>query len=143
MKPDITFFGEKLPDTFFDRFKKHDIDLVDLIVVIGTSMSVSPVSEIPMAVSPDVPQIFISRDRVRHVNFDVTLLGDCDLITEELAKRAGWLLEHPMLKRKEVELSEVDHELAIWNVGVKGEATQEKANENQPQDEESPEPEQV
>lgn len=116
MKPNITFFGEKLPDNFFDRFKKHDRDIVDLIVVIGTSMSVSPVSEIPMAVPPDVPQIVISRERIKHVDFDVTMLGDCDLITEELAKRADWDLHHPMLKKKRVELVEENHASAIWRV---------------------------
>lgn len=45
MKPDITFFGEKLPNTFFDRLTEHDVSKVDLVVVIGTSMKVAPVSE--------------------------------------------------------------------------------------------------
>lgn len=45
MKPNITFFGEKLPNTFFDRLTKHDVDKVDLVVIIGTSMKVAPVSE--------------------------------------------------------------------------------------------------
>ncbi|KAL9053453.1 MAG: hypothetical protein Q9162_004756 [Coniocarpon cinnabarinum] len=144
MKPDITFFHEKLPDTFFDRFKKRDKDIVDLILVIGTSMSVSPVSEIPMAVSPDVPQIIISREKVRHVNFDVTLLGDCDLITEELAKRLSWAFEHPMLKRREVELVELDHAAAIWEINEQGQDAVHSITHKEKEDlgqKESPEPE--
>lgn len=45
MKPDITFFGEQLPNTFFDRLTEQDKDIVDLVIVIGTSMKVAPVSD--------------------------------------------------------------------------------------------------
>ena len=62
MKPDITFFGEPLPNKFYSRLKGEDRDKVDLIIVIGTSMKVLPVSEIPNFVPRDVPQIYISRD---------------------------------------------------------------------------------
>jgi NAD-dependent histone deacetylase SIR2 len=62
MKPDITFFGEQLPNQFFVRLKEHDREKVDLIIVIGTSMKVQPVCEIPHFVPRDVPQIYISRD---------------------------------------------------------------------------------
>jgi NAD-dependent SIR2 family protein deacetylase len=62
MKPDITFFGEALPDNFFDRLKDVDREKVDLVIVMGTSMKVAPVSEIPNFVPRDVPQIYISRD---------------------------------------------------------------------------------
>lgn len=62
MKPDITFFGEALPDNFFNRLKNQDRDKVDLVIVMGTSMKVAPVSEIPNFLPRDVPQIYISRD---------------------------------------------------------------------------------
>jgi len=45
LKPNITFFGEQLPTRFFDRLTEHDAAVVDLIIVIGTSMKVAPVSE--------------------------------------------------------------------------------------------------
>lgn len=61
-QPDITFFHEKLPDRFFERFQDHDRDAVDLVIVIGTSLTVAPVSEIPLALPPDVPHVYISRD---------------------------------------------------------------------------------
>lgn len=44
-KPDITFFGEKLTDEF-DHYLAEDRDKVDLLLVIGTSLNVSPVAEI-------------------------------------------------------------------------------------------------
>ncbi|KAI9800092.1 MAG: hypothetical protein M1825_004274 [Sarcosagium campestre] len=61
MKPDITFFGEDLPTRFHDRLVDHDRDLVDLVIVIGTSLKVAPVSEIVGFLPPQVPQICISR----------------------------------------------------------------------------------
>ncbi|KAH0292702.1 SIR2-domain-containing protein, partial [Aureobasidium sp. EXF-3399] len=94
MKPNITFFGEKLPGRFFDRLTEHDAAIVDLIIVIGTSMKVAPVSEIPNYVDEKVPQIYISREPADHINFDITLLGYCDDVVAELAKRAGWTIDH-------------------------------------------------
>ena len=43
-QPDITFFGEKLNDEF-DRSLAEDRFKVDLLLVIGTSLKVSPVAE--------------------------------------------------------------------------------------------------
>ncbi|KAL4920223.1 hypothetical protein BDW62DRAFT_209088 [Aspergillus aurantiobrunneus] len=61
MKPDITFFGEDLPDEFGHRLLHHDRDKVDLVIVIGTSLKVAPVAEVPGVLPPHIPQIYISR----------------------------------------------------------------------------------
>ncbi|KAH6842872.1 SIR2-like protein [Chaetomium sp. MPI-CAGE-AT-0009] len=97
MKPDITFFGEPLPDEFSRRLTEHDRDLVDLVIVIGTSLKVAPVSEVVPFLPAHVPQIYISRTPVSHVNFDIDLLGDCDVVVAELCRRAGWTLDHEMV----------------------------------------------
>ncbi|KAG6230441.1 hypothetical protein E4U26_007890 [Claviceps purpurea] len=97
MKPDITFFGEALPDEFSERLTKHDRDKVDLVIVIGTSLKVSPVSEIVSFVPQHVPQIYVSREPVTHVEFDIDLLGDCDVVVAELCRRLGWPMVHDML----------------------------------------------
>ena len=39
MKPDITFFGEKLPDLFF-RSMENDLPVTSLVIVMGTSLKV-------------------------------------------------------------------------------------------------------
>jgi NAD-dependent SIR2 family protein deacetylase len=44
-QPDITFFGEKLTDSFEECLLK-DRDQVDLVLIIGTSLKVAPVSDI-------------------------------------------------------------------------------------------------
>ncbi|KAL7622525.1 NAD-dependent histone deacetylase sir2 [Parahypoxylon ruwenzoriense] len=97
MKPDVTFFGEPLPDEFTQRLVKHDRDLVDLVIVIGTSLKVAPVSEVVPYLPPHIPQIYISRTPVGHINFDIDLLGDCDVVVAELCRRAGWDLNHSMV----------------------------------------------
>ena len=99
MKPDITFFGEKLPDDFFSRFTESDVKTVDLVLVIGTSLKVAPVSEMPNYLPHDVPHIYISREPIEHVNFDIQLLGDCDHVVFELCRRAGWELKHRMIQK--------------------------------------------
>lgn len=45
LQPDITFFGEKLADEF-DKAVLVDRDLLDLLIVIGTSLKVAPVADI-------------------------------------------------------------------------------------------------
>ncbi|EFX01019.1 cytoskeleton assembly control protein [Grosmannia clavigera kw1407] len=97
MKPDITFFGEPLPDEFSQRLTEHDRDRADLVVVIGTSLKVAPVSEVVPFMPPHVPQIYISRTPVHHINFDIDLLGDCDVVVAELCRRLGWDLQHEMV----------------------------------------------
>ncbi|KAL9604543.1 MAG: hypothetical protein Q9219_000508 [cf. Caloplaca sp. 3 TL-2023] len=87
MKPDITFFGEDLPETFHDRLVQHDRELVDLVLVIGTSLKVAPVSE-----------------PCQHIDFDIDMLGECDTIVTELCRRAGWDLEHEMVKHESIEV---------------------------------------
>lgn len=102
MKPDITFFGEALPDEFSSRLVDHDRDKTDLVVVIGTSLKVAPVSELVPFLYPHIPQIYISRTPVNHHNFDIDLLGDCDVVVAELCRRAGWDLRHEMVPEDQV-----------------------------------------
>ncbi|KAH0563349.1 hypothetical protein GP486_002084 [Trichoglossum hirsutum] len=121
MKPDITFFGESLPSLFHSRLRDHDRGLVDLVIVIGTSLKVAPVSEVIGFLPSSVPQIYISRtvrhtqthlqsesrltnastpvQPVSHVNFDLDLLGDCDVIVAELCRRLDWDLKHEMIPK--------------------------------------------
>ncbi|KAF3761462.1 hypothetical protein M406DRAFT_219173, partial [Cryphonectria parasitica EP155] len=102
MKPDITFFGEALPDAFSRRLVEEDRFKTDLVVVIGTSLKVAPVSELVPFIPPHIPQIYISRTPVTHHNFDIDLLGDCDVVVAELCNRAGWDLQHDMIPDDQV-----------------------------------------
>jgi NAD-dependent SIR2 family protein deacetylase len=41
VKPDIVFFGEQLPDRFYERME-YDFPTCDLLLVMGTSLVVHP-----------------------------------------------------------------------------------------------------
>lgn len=68
MKPDITFFGEPLPNRFFDLIKDVDSKIVDLVIVIGTGLKVAPVSELPGFLGSKVPHIFVSLQVSRSID---------------------------------------------------------------------------
>jgi NAD+-dependent protein deacetylase SIR2 len=34
---------------------------------------------------------------VKHIEFDISLLGDCDHVVTELCRRAGWSFQHAMI----------------------------------------------
>ena len=91
LKPDITFFGEKLSDSF-DHALLADRDHVDLLIVMGTSLKVAPVSEILGHIPHSTPVILINKTPVLHLATDIMLLGDCDAIVEYLCSRLGWQL---------------------------------------------------
>ncbi|KAL8666573.1 MAG: hypothetical protein Q9202_001371 [Teloschistes flavicans] len=99
--PDITFFGEDLPENFHNRLVQHDKDLVDLVLVIGTSLKVAPVSEVSGFLPPETPQIYISRE---HIDFDIDMLGECDTVVTELCRRLGWDFQHEMIKEGSIDV---------------------------------------
>ncbi|KAF9112354.1 NAD-dependent histone deacetylase sir2 [Mortierella sp. AM989] len=96
MKPDIVFFGEKLPQVFHQSLKE-DREKVDLLIVIGSSLKVAPVSDIMHQLPNSVPQILINRTPNHQMEFDVQLLGNCDAIVAELCRMVGWELKHEKL----------------------------------------------
>ncbi|KDQ26824.1 hypothetical protein PLEOSDRAFT_1077645 [Pleurotus ostreatus PC15] len=89
MKPDITFFGEKLTSDF-DHSLEADRSKVDLLLVIGTSLKVAPVADILYHLPHSVPQILINKTPIKHINPDVILLGDADAIVHHICQKLGW-----------------------------------------------------
>ncbi|KAJ2353723.1 NAD-dependent histone deacetylase sir2 [Coemansia sp. RSA 2618] len=102
MKPDITFFGEKLPDQF-DEALLADREQADLLLVMGSSLKVAPVSDIMGHLPHAVPQIVINKTPILHFNFDVQLLGNADDIVAYLARRCGWVLQHERIPGESTE----------------------------------------
>jgi len=84
IKPDITFFHESLPDDFYNHIK-GDLHDADLLLVMGTSLSVAPVSYIPLELR-NVPSIFINAEQVDQYEgiFDVFVEGACDAAIAKL-----------------------------------------------------------
>ncbi|KAK2947254.1 putative NAD-dependent histone deacetylase sirtuin-1 [Blattamonas nauphoetae] len=92
MKPDIVFFGEDLPESFYTEYPL-DLESCDLLIVTGTSMMVQPVSHLPEILKKTVPRILVNRDVVGQPgSYDIHLLGNIDTIFSALAERLSWRL---------------------------------------------------
>ena len=63
LRPDITFFGEALP-TRFHQLMSHDLPTCDLLIILGTKLSVYPVASLPSMVGELVPRLLINREAV-------------------------------------------------------------------------------
>ena len=89
IKPDIVFFGETLPEIFFE-LAAQDIIKTDLLLVMGTSLNVYPVAGLVDTVSPDCPIILINKTPPPNTFYRKMelLLGNCDEICAELAQEA-------------------------------------------------------
>lgn len=93
MKPDIVFFGEELPASY-DAAVIPDLASADLFVAIGTSMRVRPAGAMLEGLRPGVPALLINAEPLRTASkgaFDLTLVGQCDVICAALAARVKGL----------------------------------------------------
>ena len=112
VKPDITFFGENLPEEYISNYKK-DFKNCDLLIVMGTSLHVQPFGSLAYMVDDDCPRILINRDLVGDFidsinepdsnTRDVFIQGDCDAGCFKLAKYLGLTKELIELKKNEDE----------------------------------------
>ncbi|KAI0269946.1 DHS-like NAD/FAD-binding domain-containing protein [Gloeopeniophorella convolvens] len=94
VKPDIVFFGEAMPPNFFTSRGK--LSNADLLIVIGTSLTVHPFASLTSMVTSHCPRVLINMDEVGDIGRqenDIVLLGKCDDIIRELAKELGWEAE--------------------------------------------------
>lgn len=118
LKPDITFFGEALPSKFHKTIRE-DILKCDLLICIGTSLKVAPVSDIVNMLPAHVPQVLINRDPVKHAEFDLNLLGFCDDVATYVAQKCGWDIPHDkwdQLKKMNFDCRE--DERGVYNVSA-------------------------
>ncbi|PMD57689.1 NAD-dependent deacetylase sirtuin-2 [Hyaloscypha bicolor E] len=91
VKPDIVFFGEALPEAFFQN--RHVPAMADLVIVMGTSLSVQPFASLPQFASEAIPRVLINKEIVGDFGSrpdDVVVLGDCDEGVKKLADALGW-----------------------------------------------------
>ncbi|KAH0790729.1 NAD-dependent protein deacetylase sirtuin-2 [Histomonas meleagridis] len=64
VKPDVTFFGEDLPEIFYDHLR-DDFEQCDLLIVAGTALQVYPFAGLVNKVKAKVPRYVINMDPVR------------------------------------------------------------------------------
>ncbi|KAI5922269.1 DHS-like NAD/FAD-binding domain-containing protein [Camillea tinctor] len=91
VKPDIVFFGERLPDAFYEG--SSIAAQADLVLVMGTSLTVHPFAGLPRLAPEPVPRVLLNRECVGDLGTradDVLRLGTCDAGVRDLADALGW-----------------------------------------------------
>jgi len=89
VKPDIIFFGEAMPASFFQAI--DEIDKADLVIVMGTSLKVLPFASLVTMVPNHVPIVYVNREnsKIYRDNF-LFMEGNIDDQVHELIKDLGW-----------------------------------------------------
>ncbi|XP_048862915.1 NAD-dependent protein deacetylase sirtuin-3 isoform X4 [Brienomyrus brachyistius] len=94
VKPDIVFFGEDLPQSYFQHTK--DFPKADLLIIMGTSLQIEPFASLVNTVRSTVPRLLLNRDpvgpfqRVPLRRGDYMELGDLLDSVRKLAQILGW-----------------------------------------------------
>ena len=68
VRPNIVFFGEALPDRLWKNMKA-DFSACDLLIVLGTSLTVQPFANLVGQVRKDIPRLFINRTKPGKAGF--------------------------------------------------------------------------
>ena len=99
LKPDTVLYGRHLPARFF-QLRETDFPDVDLLIVAGTSLTVSPANSVVQELPSPRPRLVVNREPVgqelgieygAQSTRDVFCGGDCDEVFLELCSELGWL----------------------------------------------------
>lgn len=97
LKPATVLFGSALPREFFDYCP--DLEDVDLLIVTGSSLQVSPANGVVRMVAKDCPRLIVNKDPVGAelgIRYgagntrDVFVAGECDEVFLDLIMLLGW-----------------------------------------------------
>ena len=96
IRPDVVFFGEGLPNSFAES-QFEDFKDCDLLLVMGTSLTVYPFASLVNMVGDLCPRMLLNREAVgafRNLTDksyrDVFASGDIDQNITEMVKLLGW-----------------------------------------------------
>ena len=84
LRPGVVLFGEMLPTEAWDS-ALSDIERSDLLIVIGTSLEVYPVNQLPM-MTKGKTVLINNEDRGGTGMFDLKIIGNAREVLEELYK---------------------------------------------------------
>ena len=99
VKPTTVLFGRSLPQEFFLQ-REQDLPVLDLLIVAGTSLVVSPANTLVPYAKEKTIRVIVNRQPVGielGLDFenpnsrDCFAQGDCDDVFLELCKELGWL----------------------------------------------------
>ena len=102
VKPNITFFGESLPERFFQKL--HMMPQASVLLVLGTSLAVHPFASLVDQVDRQCPRVLINRELVgpfvAEGPRDVFMQGDCDSMVLRLVQMLGWEKEFDAIQMR-------------------------------------------
>lgn len=158
VKPDIVFFGENLPERFY-VLPHRDFKQCDLLIIMGTSLTVQPFASLVDYVSDHCVRLLINRDKVGKSNSggffrsmmfgeglcfdlpgnrrDVVYEGDCDEGCLNLADQFGFGEELKEMIKKEH--ARIDGETEENKIDVAEAESDKEQVVEKPEDEESKE----
>lgn len=104
IKPGVVFYGERLAKDFY-KYNEEDFKKCGLLIIIGTSLDVSPFSELPFKLNNNVPILYLNLEKKNksYFNFkekDIFIKGKCDETLQEIAKVLGWDIKTNNSKKK-------------------------------------------
>ncbi|XP_051952719.1 NAD-dependent protein deacetylase sirtuin-3 [Xyrauchen texanus] len=97
VKPSVVFFGEDLPEKYFQH--AEDFPKADLLMIMGTSLKIEPFASLINTVKSTVPRLLLNRDPVGPFERrplkrgDYMELGDLTDSVQKLAEILGWHTE--------------------------------------------------
>ncbi|KAI5098101.1 hypothetical protein C0J45_11828 [Silurus meridionalis] len=97
VKPNVVFFGEDLPETYFQH--ETDFPKADLLIIMGTSLKIEPFASLVNTVKPRVPRLLLNRHAVGPFEQkplrrgDYVELGDLLDLVQRLSEIVGWHTE--------------------------------------------------
>jgi NAD-dependent deacetylase sirtuin 2 len=98
VKPKTVLFGRSLPQEFFTR-ADEDTRSLDLLIVAGTSLVVSPANSLVRLAPPNAKRVIVNAEQVGEdlgIDYsgngrDFFAQGECDQIFLDLITELGWL----------------------------------------------------
>lgn len=102
VKPATVMYGSALPSTVFRSFAADFPANVDLLIIAGTSLTVSPACNLVTMVTEGTPRLLVNNDMVglelgldfsgrKEGTVDAFLQGECDQGFLFLCRELGWL----------------------------------------------------
>ena len=87
-KPAVILFGESLPSAFFKKIQRDTLEC-DLLLVIGTSLSVYPFASVPEMVPLCVPKYVISKAFAKSISGTIVVDEECDTVSAKILTSLG------------------------------------------------------
>lgn len=94
VKPKVVLYGEMLDTDFYEFYK--DLQNIDLCVIVGTSLKVSPFNQIPLMLPQSCYKILVNNEKVGSFQFDnvsnneLFLQGASDKIFDTMINDLGF-----------------------------------------------------